>query len=136
MREEERRELVLAKYNGRCAYSGTILERDWQIDHWMPIGRIGWNEIYRHPERENIDNLVPAQKLINHHKKNLLPEEYKHKKLKNLHKFLLELPRQSYSERQIRRKNYYLQIADYFDIRIDKPFDMSFYYEKFDTDIR
>lgn len=87
-------------------------------------------EQHRHPERDHIDNLVPCQRLINHHKSNYSPAEYKHWKLKELHKVIAKLPKHPFSEREIRRKEYYLFIANHFGITPEKPFDMMFYYER------
>jgi 5-methylcytosine-specific restriction endonuclease McrA len=125
----EIRKLVFHKYDGLCAYSGKSLEADWQIDHHFPIRRSTSSGIAFHRDRNNIHNLLPCQKLINHHKSNLNPERYKQIKLKHLHKVLKNLPRHPRSTKQIRKKEYYIKIASYFDIQYNKPFDMIFYYE-------
>jgi hypothetical protein len=33
------RELIKGKFNGKCAYSGTDLEDDWQVEHVKPVVR-------------------------------------------------------------------------------------------------
>lgn len=37
--KKEDRQKVFEKFGGRCAYSGTKLESDWQVDHVKPIVR-------------------------------------------------------------------------------------------------
>lgn len=115
------REQVYNKYNGRCAYSGTPLEDDWQVDHFMPI---------RHCGKSDIDNLLPAQKIINHYKRALTLEQFRTLRLGGLHKRLAKLPRNPRTEKGKNRKSYILKVASYFGITPDTPFDGVFYFEK------
>jgi len=36
---KKNRELIKMKFGGKCAYSGTELEPDWQIEHIKPVVR-------------------------------------------------------------------------------------------------
>jgi len=36
---QKQRKQIFDKYDGKCAYSGTPLESDWQADHIKPIIR-------------------------------------------------------------------------------------------------
>lgn len=40
---KKQREKVRMKYGGLCAYSGTPLKDDWQVDHVVPIVRNWWD---------------------------------------------------------------------------------------------
>jgi len=117
------REQVYNKYNQKCAYSGTDLESDWQIDHVVP---------HRGNKRlrdDNIKNLMPVQKIINHYKRALKLEDFRGWYLGGLHKRLAKLPQNPRSERGIKRKKYLLRVASYFEITPDKPFCGKFYFE-------
>jgi hypothetical protein len=63
------REIVKAKFGGRCAYCGEALGARWHVDHLLPIKRdFRWERgngfvptgECEHPDRHNIDNLMPA----------------------------------------------------------------------------
>ena len=112
------------KYNGRCDYSGTLLERDWQIDHIIPKC---------HGGTDNIDNLVPCQKIVNHYKRALNVEDFRKQWLGGLHLRLAKLPKNPKVDRSIKRKKYLLEIAKLFGIKEDKPFSGVFYFEKIDN---
>ncbi|KWA84283.1 HNH endonuclease [Burkholderia ubonensis] len=63
------REVVRAKFGGRCAYCGCLLEQRWHADHFEPVERklafhrekgvVSTNEL-RHPERDTVANSMPA----------------------------------------------------------------------------
>ena len=122
------REEIKKKYNGRCAYSGTFLEEDWQVDHIIPkcLYEMGLAQ----GDPDNIENLVPTQKLINHYKRGLDIETFRREWLGKLHEKLKKLPRNPKTERSKKRKAYMLKIAHYFGVTEDKPFDGKFYFEK------
>jgi hypothetical protein len=119
------REKVKNKFNGRCAYSGTILEDDWQVDHLIPKKECN----YFMGNADDINNLVPSQKLINHYKRALSLETFRSIWLGKLHKRLLKLPKNPRSEKSIKRKLYLLKIAEYFKITPEQPFSGVFYFE-------
>jgi len=63
------REIVRMKYGGKCAYCGDPLPKNWHADHLEPIQRR--KEYIRgkglvstgdcdHPQRDTIDNMMPA----------------------------------------------------------------------------
>lgn len=112
---------VYNKFNGRCAYCGKSLENDWQVDHLIPK---------RNGGTDDISNLLPCQKILNHYKRALPLEMFRVDWLGGLHKRLLKLPKNPRTERGKARKEYMLKIAGFFDITPDKPFSGEFYFEK------
>jgi len=76
----------------------------------------------------NIDNMVPAQRIINHYKHSISIEEYRERLIK-LHLRLKKMPKNTRTEKGARRKAYMLEIARFFDITPDKPFSGKFYFE-------
>ncbi len=121
------RKAVYNKYNGLCAYSGTPLENDWQIEHVVPISRGG---------TDDINNLLPVQKIINHYKRALMIGEFKRWYLSGLHERLKKLPKNPRVEKSKKRKDYMLKIASYFNIKIDHPFSGKLYFELINETIR
>ena len=115
------RQEVYNKYNGKCAYSGTDLKDDWQVDHIVPIVHGGTNDI---------DNLMPVQRIVNHYKRALTLKNFREWYLGGLHERLAKLPKNPRSENGIKKKQYLLDIAELFGITVDKPFDGMFYFEK------
>jgi len=100
------REEVKNKYGGLCAYSGTKLEIDWQIDHIKPIIRNWYNNTSTFPDDHNFNNMIPTQKLINHYKGNLDLESFRTWFLGGLHDRLKKLPKNPKTD----PGNYYLSI--------------------------
>jgi len=126
---KKNREIIRQKFNGLCAYSGTPLEDDWQVEHIKPVRRNWWDNTVMYEENNNFDNLVPVQKLINHYKHSLCLEEYR-KRLLKLHLRLAKLPKNPRTERGKKRKEYILKIANYFGITEKQPFTGIFYFER------
>lgn len=117
---------IKQKYDGKCAYSGTELESDWQTDHIKPIIR---NMFCQTPLFKDADievNLVPCQKAINQYKGAYELETFR-RLLMTLHKRIKPTPR---TPERIARKERLLKVARYFDITPDKPFDGIFHFEK------
>ena len=110
------RQEVYNKYNGKCAYSGTDLKDDWQVDHIVPIVHGGTNDI---------DNLMPVQRIVNHYKRALTLKNFREWYLGGLHERLAKLPKNPRSENGIKKKQYLLDIAELFGIT-----DGMFYFEK------
>ena len=129
------RERVRRKYGGRCAYSGTVLKADWQVDHYLPLRyyRIAFpsvqDKLQEHPNPNDIENLMPTQRIINHYKRALTPEKFKDWFLGGLHKRLRKLPKNPKVQKSIRHKQYLLEVAELFGITEDKPFSGVFYFE-------
>ncbi len=115
------RKTVYNKYNGRCAYSGTLLEDDWQVDHLKPRARGGTNDI---------SNLMPTQKLVNHYKRGRSIKLFKEWYLMGLHKRLKKLPKAPRTEKSRRHIKYMNRVAKYFNVTPDKPFAGVFYFEQ------
>lgn len=130
---KKERELIKQKYNGRCAYSGTPLKEDWQVDHVYPIQRNWWNGTCMHKEWDTIDNMVPCQRIINHYKGSLDLELFRTWYLGGLHERLRKLPKNPTTPKGMRRKVYLLEVAELFGITEDKPFSGKFYFETLKT---
>lgn len=72
-------------YGGRCAYCGEVLTKTWQADHKEPVGRQGKWVFGKYmqtgamdwPERDCIENLVPACRPCNIHKSVYSLEEWR-----------------------------------------------------------
>lgn len=135
------RESIKNKYNGLCAYSGTPLEDDWQVDHIHPKRSSIWHQSSEYKNKIGFDmdglndprNLVPCQRIINHYKRALSLEEYRNWYLGELHLRLRKLPKNPKAEKSIKHKEYLLKVASYFGITEDKPFNKVFYFEKLKT---
>jgi hypothetical protein len=121
------REQVFNKFGGLCAYSGTPLEQDWQIEHLTPKWMFIEGKAKGDPN--HIDNLLPVQKTINHYKGGLRLDEFRNWYLGELHLRLAKLPKNSKSLKAIKRKEYLLKVAAYFGITDKKPFNKVFYFE-------
>jgi len=124
---KKKREQIRNKYNGLCAYSGTLLEDDWQVEHIIP--KIKFELDFEKGDPDDINNLVPIQKLINHYKRGLSLNEFRNWYLGGLHKRLAKLPKNPRTEKSKKRNEYMRKIASYFGITENKPFNGIFYFE-------
>jgi hypothetical protein len=120
-----KRDIIYQKYDGLCAYSGTPLEDDWQIDHVVPKCKGG---------TDNIENLIPVQKILNHYKRSLGIEDFRKLWLGGLHMRIGKLPKNPRTENGKHKKEYMLKIASYFGIDENTSFDGVFYFEKLSTE--
>lgn len=127
------REIIKNKFGGKCAYSGTDLEDDWQVDHVEPIIRNWYDGTVQFEKSHNIDNMVPCQKIINHYKGSMDLELFRTWYLGGLHERLKKLPKNPKVEKSIKKKNYLLKVASLFNIEKDKPFNGMFYFETIKT---
>jgi hypothetical protein len=125
MISKKQREQIRLKFGGLCAYSGTPLEDDWQIDHVDPI--IRYSNSFN-TNRHTIENMVPCQKIINHYKGYLSLEEFRTWYLGGLHNRIGK-PKNPRTEKSKRKKEYLNKVASYFGITQDKPFKGVFYFE-------
>lgn len=123
------REFIKQKFGGKCAYSGTELEPDWQVEHIQPVIRNWWTNTVMFEDAHNLDNMVPVQKLINHYKGSIHLEEFRTYLLGGLHLRLKKLPKNPRTEKGAKKKAYILKIASYFGITEDTPFSGRFYFE-------
>ena len=126
---KKKREEIKNKFDGLCAYSGTPLEDDWQVEHIKPIVRNRYDGTCNFPDAHCDENLVPVQKIINHYKGSLDLETFRTWFLGGLHK-RLDRPKNPRSEKSKRKKEYSNKVASYFGITTEKPFDGKFYFEK------
>ena len=124
---KKKREEIKQKFGGLCAYSGTKLEDDWQVDHIKPIIRIGGTAMF--PDYHCDENLVPVQKTINHYKGSLDLETFRTWFLGGLHE-RIDKPKNPRTDKSKRRKEYLNKVASYFGITKTKPFEGVFYFEK------
>lgn len=120
-----RRERLFNKFNGLCAYSGTPLEPDWQIDHVEPVIRIRGRLLITDNDKES--NMVPCQRAINNYKFSYTLDYFRTSLLGGLHKRLKKYPRSGNGGELRKRME---KIAAYFGITEDKPFCGKFYFEK------
>jgi len=126
---KKNRELVKNMFGGKCAYTGTDLLPDWQVDHVSPIRRNWWlNNSALFEENHILENMIPSQRIINHYKHTMDLEEFR-KFMCNFHLRLKKLPQNPKTEKSIKRKAYMLEIARFFEITTDKPFSGKFYFE-------
>jgi 5-methylcytosine-specific restriction endonuclease McrA len=124
------REIVRQKFEGKCAYSGTELEDDWQVDHVKPVVRNWFSKGAVFEKEHHIDNMFPCQKIVNHYKGSLDLETFRTWFLGGLNERLKKLPKNPKAEKSAKRKAYLLKVASYFGITENKPFDGVFYFEK------
>jgi 5-methylcytosine-specific restriction endonuclease McrA len=127
------REIIRNKFQGKCAYSGTELKDDWQVDHKISKAEFH-NIIFKgcpidYSEINDINNLVPCQRIINHYKRALPLDTFRTWFLGGLHERLKKLPRNTKVEKSRKRKAYLLEVASLFDITEEKPFNGKFYFE-------
>jgi hypothetical protein len=126
---KKNRELIKMKFGGKCAYSGTELEPDWQIEHIKPVVRNWFDGTMIFKDNDCIENMVPVQKIINHYKHSISLHEFRTWLLGEMHTRLKKLPKNPRTEKSRKRKEYLLKVAGYFGITEDKPFNGKFYYE-------
>ena len=126
---KKNREIIKQKFDGLCAYSGTPLEDDWQVDHVRPIVRNWYDGTVQFEKDHNLENMFPVQKIINHYKGSMDLELFRTWYLGGLHERLKKLPKNPKAEKSIKRKEYLFKVAEFFDIKPDKPFNGKFYFE-------
>lgn len=126
---KKNREIIKHKFGGKCAYTGTELKDDWQVDHVKPLIRNWWTNTAMNENNHKIDNMFPVQKIVNHYKGSLDLETFRTWYLGGLHERLKKLPKNPKAKKSIKRKAYLLEVAQLFKIEIDKPFSGTFYFE-------
>ncbi len=124
------REAIKNKFGGRCAYSGTVLGDDWQVDHIEPLIRCSFTKVALFPDAHTLENMVPCQREINNYKVATSLKAFRNWLLGELHLRLKKLPKNPITEKSKKHKENLLRIADLFGITPEKPFDRIFYFEK------
>ena len=71
-----KREEIYNKYNGLCAYTGKPLGNDWQIDHMISKSSFFYLKL-KLSDINNIDNLMPTLRIVNHYKRAYDLEEFR-----------------------------------------------------------
>ena len=135
-----KRQEVYNKYNCKCAYTGKELDNDWQIDHIIPKNSFIWYQLEKQRieiwkvdyDLNDIKNLHPAIKIVNHYKRALDLEGFR-KYMSEFHLRLKKVPKNPRTEKRIKYKEYMFKVAEMFDITIDKPFNGIFYFETLDN---
>jgi len=126
---KQKRELVKNKFNGKCGYTGTELNEDWEVDHIFPKWMFQF-----FPDTiasiNDIDNLIPTQKIINHYKRSYDLEGFR-KYMNSFHIRLNKLPKNPRTKKSIKHKKYMIEISNLFNITTENPFCGKFYFEKF-----
>jgi len=123
------RAVIKQKFGGKCAYTGTKLKDDWQVDHIAPIRRNWWENSALIEKNHKTENMFPSQRIVNHYKHSLSLEDYRDRLL-TLHERLKKLPKNPRTEKGKKRKKYMLEVAGLFGITENKPFSGVFYFEK------
>jgi len=72
-----KREKVFEKCNGRCAYCGDVLPEKWHIDHLEPVNRCLKTKKMNKPERDVIENMMPACPSCNNYKHSFTLEVFR-----------------------------------------------------------
>lgn len=122
-----KREQVRKKFGGLCAYSGKPLEPDWQIDHITPKEHYRMGLVQGNPN--DIDNLIPVQRILNHYKRCKDLKSWRNY-LSTLHLRIAKLPKNPRSPKTIAHKAYLIEVAGYFQITADRPFDGIFFMDE------
>ena len=125
---KQEREDIKPKYGGKCAFSGTDLESDWQVDHVKQVVRNWWIYTACFDENHTLDNMIPCQRIINHYKHSMGLTQFR-EMIATLHLRLRKAPKNPRSEKTAKRKVYIFKVASYFGITEDKPFSGIFYFE-------
>lgn len=75
---KKERQTVFEKYDGRCAYCGCLLKKGWHVDHLKPIRRKKYKKgECRYPQRECLDNCMPACASCNINKHAMKLEDFR-----------------------------------------------------------
>jgi 5-methylcytosine-specific restriction endonuclease McrA len=120
------REIIRLKYGGKCAYSGTPLENDWQVDHVEAVVRHPFTGQMLNQKAHTIENLVPCQRAINNYKHSHDMDMFRTYLLGDLHVRLRKYPRSGKGlDRRLRME----KIAAYFGITETQPFSGKFHFE-------
>ena len=85
------------KFDGLCAYTGTPLKEDWQVDHVIPKCLSLSPKYHGIIDHNDPRNLVPVQRIINHYKRSLSIMDFKAWYLRGLHERLKKLPKKTTS---------------------------------------
>lgn len=123
-----KREEIYNKYNGLCAYTGKPLGNDWQIDHMISKSSFFYLKL-KLSDINNIDNLMPTLRIVNHYKRAYHLEEFR-AYMMTFHIRLAKLPKKTNVLRTQKRKEYMQKVAEAFGITTEKPFNGVFYFEK------
>lgn len=128
------RDRVFAKFGGRCAYCGWMLNDKWQVDH--AISKCYWFMVDPEDMKavNNFENLNPACKECNHYKRSHCVESFYHhvgfrEYMMKFHIRLGKLPKKTMVAKTTKRKAYMYAIADRYNITPTQPFSGKFYFE-------
>jgi len=123
------REIVKNMFDGKCAYTGTDLMPDWQVDHVKALRRNWWlSNSAMFEQNHTLQNMVPSQRIVNHYKHSMSLEEFRGF-MCSFHERIKRLPKNPKAIKSIKRKTYMLEIARLFGITPDVPFSGKFYFE-------
>ena len=125
---KKNREFIKNMFGGKCAYTGTDLLSDWQVDHIEPVVRNWWTNTAMLPMNHNIENMIPTQRIINHYKHSMGLEQFR-EFMKDFHLRISKLPKNPKVQKSIKRKAYMLEVARLFDLTPNKPFSGKFWFE-------
>lgn len=124
------RQAVHDRYNGKCAYCGVELLKGWHVDHLKAVRRNSyWSRtkncfVYdgtcKHPERDVLDNCMPACASCNINKRDFSLEGFR--------KFVTNLMV------SLNRDSVQYKIAKRYGLIVEKVKPIVFYFETFKSD--
>jgi 5-methylcytosine-specific restriction endonuclease McrA len=130
MTKKQQRELVLNKYDKRCAYCGRELQKGWHVDELKPVKRnYKWNKnktryitdgTCENPENYNIDNQMPSCPSCNINKHSLSLEDFR----KLIEGFI----------KSLNKKSTQYKIAKRYGFITENIQPVVFYFEKFNEE--
>lgn len=87
MASKKDRQIIYDKFEGHCSYCGCELQKGWHVDELLPVRRNSkydkdkqkfvFDGTYKHPERLNINNQMPACPSCNINKHSMSLEEFR-----------------------------------------------------------
>ena len=159
------RKEVQDKFGGLCAYTGKLLDIDWQVDHVKSktmyeqikvsdayflhqetgnritvnqYQELQWTEAIKYKHKPAtfkphnschlIENLLPCIKIVNHYKRGQDLDLFRRSMI-SFHERLKKLPKNTLREQTKKRITYMNNIAELFEITVEKPFSGLFYFE-------
>jgi 5-methylcytosine-specific restriction endonuclease McrA len=120
MTEKQKRQLVYNKYGGKCAYCGCDLNGKFHKDHFEPIRRNIGKSGSMNPEREVIENYMPACASCNINKHSMSLEEFR-RLIQGFMKHLNEV-------------NTQYKVAKRYGLFTENIKPVEFYFEKYEKD--
>jgi len=110
-----KRDKIKSKFGGKCAYCGCELGKYWHVDHLLPLVRNPLTGCQKHPERNEISNLVPSCASCNNYKHSYSIDEFR--------RLISDL------KRQLNENSNQYKIAKRYGLINEVDIDVIFYFE-------